>query len=384
MVYPYPVVILPNWGFQSMADCVHARKSVHWAVLLLFMLPTLFGLADFAAKQAFAQEGDAGAPPAAAGVPAEVPPPSADFAGEGGNSDSTAVDSSNTATETEGGLGSGLQGRLQQAERLAVAATSEGEAAKVVVAPPTQIDLLDLAIRGGWLMLPIAAMSLIVVAFGLERLLGLRRSKIVPHKLIAGLGRLASRPEGFDPRQAYRLCQQFPSAASRVIRTMLLKVGRPHNELEHAISEANDREATRLYTNVRWLTLAAGVTPLLGLLGTVWGMIQAFFRTANLPIEGGANRAEFLADGIYVALVTTFAGLAVAIPAAVMAHHFEGRILRLLRELDESLLGLLPQLEPYEGRLRLSREQLEQPDSQPVTPVVAGQPKARRRPATRK
>jgi len=222
---------------------------------------------------------------------------------------------------------------------------------------PERINLLFLMVKGGPLMLPIAAMSLLVVTFGVERFLGLRRRKVLPPRLINGLGKLAGQKGGLDPRKAYRLCQQHPSTAANVIRTMLLKVGRPHTELEHAVSEANDREAARLYVNVRWLSLAAGISPLLGLLGTVWGMIVAFFTTANLPT--GANKAQYLADGIYVALMTTFAGLAVAIPAAILAHLFEGRIQKLFRELDETLLGLLPQLERFEGRLRVSRDQLD-------------------------
>jgi len=107
-------------------------------------------------------------------------------------------------------------------------------------------------------------------------------------------------PGGFDPRKAYRLCQRFPSSAASVIRAMLLKVGRPHAEVEHAVAEASEREATRLYANVRWLTLAAAVAPLLGLLGTVWGMIDAFH---ELGAAGGQTGAGQLADGISKALV---------------------------------------------------------------------------------
>ena len=217
-----------------------------------------------------------------------------------------------------------------------------------------QINLLTLLLRGGYLMIPIGLMSFLVVTFGVERGLALRRQKVLPPELISSLGTLASQKGGLDPRKAYRLCQQHGSAAASVIKAMLLKVGRPHSELEQAVADASGREASRLYANVRWLALSAGVTPLMGLLGTVWGMIQAFFVTAHLPT--GANKAEHLADGIYIALVTTFAGLAVAIPAAVLAHLFEGRIQRLLLELDETLLGLMPQLERFEGKLRVSRE----------------------------
>jgi len=149
---------------------------------------------------------------------------------------------------------------------------------------------------------------------------------------------------------------------------MLLKVGRPQSEIEHAVIEASEREADRLYSNVRTLNLAAAVTPLLGLLGTVLGMIQAFFVTANM--EEKANKAEQLASGIYVALVTTFAGLAVAIPAAVFAHLLEGRIQSLLRDIDDLLFNLLPQVERYEGKLRVSREQLGESRQSVDTEVV--------------
>ena len=227
-------------------------------------------------------------------------------------------------------------------------------AGSAVAAGSGQINLLDLLVRGGYLMIPIGVMSLIVVTFGLERWLGLRRRRVLPPRLMRGIGRLAVEPEGFDPRRAYDLCQVHPSVAGRVIKAMLLKAGRPHAEVERAVRDASQREADRLYANVRWLSLAAGVAPLLGLLGTVWGMIQAFFATANLPT--GANKAEYLAQGIYVALVTTFAGLAVAIPAAVLAHLFEGRIQKLFRRLDETLGGLLSQMERFEGKLKVRHE----------------------------
>lgn len=257
------------------------------------------------------------------------------------------------------------QTQLQEADRLAEQALAEQPEAgektvEGVSAPPSslpKINVLDLAFRGGVLMIPITLMSVLTVIFGLERALGLRRRKVVPGALIRGLGTLVEEKRGFDPRAAYRLAQRFPSAAANVLKAMLLKSGRPLPEIEQTMKEATEREADRLYGNVRFLTLSAAVTPLLGLLGTVQGMIQAFFVTSHLPT--GADRAEMLAQGIYTALVTTFAGLCVAIPASILAHYFEGRIQRLLRELEESLLGLLPQFERFEGRLRWDRDQLQ-------------------------
>lgn len=214
--------------------------------------------------------------------------------------------------------------------------------------------LWQLFLQGGVLMWPIVAMSLVVLTFGIERLVALRGGRFLPAGLREGIGKLVA--GGFDPRKAYRLCQEFPSAAADVLGAMLEKVGRPVPEIERAAEIAKDREASRLYANIRPISLAVTVTPLLGLLGTVQGMIMAFYTTANL--EAGANRAAELASGIYVALITTFAGLCVAIPAAMIAHYLEGRILRGFRGVDDLVAAVLPQLERYENKGRLTAAQL--------------------------
>jgi biopolymer transport protein ExbB len=215
--------------------------------------------------------------------------------------------------------------------------------------------LWELFLAGGVLMWPIVAMSLVVLTFGIERLIALRRSRFVPRGFTAGLLRLAS--EGpFDPRKVYRLCQEHPSAAADVVRAMLERLGRPLPEIEHAVDVTKERDASAMYANIRPISLAVTVTPLLGLLGTVQGMILAFYTTANL--EAGANRAAELAQGIYVALITTFAGLCVAIPAAIIAHFLEGRILAGFRRVDGVVAGMLPQLERYENKGRMTPSQL--------------------------
>jgi len=225
--------------------------------------------------------------------------------------------------------------------------------------------LWELFLAGGFLMWPIVAMSLVVLTFGIERLIALRRSRFVPQGFAAGLLRLAS--EGpFDPRKVYQLSKQHPSAAADVVRSMLERLGRPLPEIEHAADVTKDRVASAMYANIRPISLAVTVTPLLGLLGTVQGMILAFYTTANL--EAGANRAAELAQGIYVALITTFAGLCVAIPAAVIAHFLEGRILAGFRRVDGVVAGMLPQFEKYENRGRVTPAQLA------AAPTPAGKP----------
>lgn len=254
----------------------------------------------------------------------------------------------------------GTAARLQQADQLAEQALTAPQPAAdepaAPIKPKPSINLWQLANDGGPLMYPIYAMSIMVVCFAFERMLGLRRRKLLPPALVRELGELSKRQGGVDPRAAFRACQRYPSSTATVLKTVLLKIGRPFAEMELTLKEANEREAARLYKNVRPIELSISIAPLLGLLGTVQGMIMAFFVTANADLH--ANKAEQLAQGIYVALVTTFAGLVVAIPAAMLAHYFEGRIQSSFRDSDELILGLLPQWERYEGKLRVSTRSL--------------------------
>ena len=109
---------------------------------------------------------------------------------------------------------------------------------------------------------------------------------------------------------------------------------------------------------------------MLGLIGTIQGMIMAFFVTSTG--EAHTNKAESLAQGIYIALVTTFAGLCVAIPAATLAHWFEGKIQKLFMEVEELLLGILPALEQFEHKLEIRRAAATPSAAppQPGTPLV--------------
>jgi biopolymer transport protein ExbB len=235
-------------------------------------------------------------------------------------------------------------------ERIVTAADMIPEAKPAAQPERPALNIFALAVAGGIFMFPIAGMSLLAVTMTIERFLALRKERVLPEELVSGLGAMAAVGGGFDPRQAYRLCQQFPSAAANVVRVMLLKVGRPLPEVESAVAHASQREADKLYANVRWINLAASLSTMLGLIGTIQGMIMAFHRLT--VIDAAADRTTALADGIYTALVTTFAGLAVAIPALLFSHYFEGRIQELFRQIDELTFHLLPQVEQYEGRVR--------------------------------
>ena len=237
-----------------------------------------------------------------------------------------------------------------------VAPQTDGDTSSAAADERRGINFLSLLTQGGWFMFPLLLLSLGVVTIGIERYLALRREKVFPPELIDQLSLLSQSEGGLDPRRAYQACQRYPSSAAYVLRSMLVKVGRPQLEIEHAINESSQREATRLTQMTSWLTLAAAIAPLIGLLGTVWGITQAFYDTTQLAeLNAGQNRGVALASGIYVALVTTMVGLMIAIPAAILSHFYENRIVQLLNEIEEMASNLLPQFERYEGQVRFTQ-----------------------------
>lgn len=222
-------------------------------------------------------------------------------------------------------------------------------------APDALPFVWDLAVQGGIFMIPIAICSIVVVAFGIERRTGLRKSRIMPQRLLIALQQLNQENIGIDPRQAYEVCQKHRSPLANVIQAAILKVGRPHSELEKAVEDAVSREADEMAQNIRPINVSASIAPLIGLLGTVQGMIMAFMVISTTTATGSAKGAE-LAQGIYTALVTTFAGLCVAIPAIILANMLEGRIERLLRGMEDVFNEILPLFERFEGKWRVIRK----------------------------
>lgn len=231
---------------------------------------------------------------------------------------------------------------------------------EAAVAPPRSdssgIDLLTLVARGGAFMIPIGIMSLMVVALSFEKFMSLRPDKVLPPELTNELEDLATPLDRFSPGAALQSCREHPSPASRVVTAMLLRTGQPLAEIERTAHEAMNREADQQASSIRWLTLAAAATPLMGLLGTVWGMIVAFHESTALTAD--RSRSEQLSEGIYTALVTTLSGLIVAIPAAMLALYLENRLAKLFHQIEEFAFRIAPALAPYAGLQRLDEDGL--------------------------
>ncbi len=191
-------------------------------------------------------------------------------------------------------------------------------------------NLWNIIREGGPLMLPIGICSLVLVAVVLERMAMLRRSRVIPRPFSQRfLQRL--RLGELSYQEALEICRQNGSPVAIVFAGALRKWGRPTVEIEQGVLDAGERAAAELRRNLRILNGVATVSPLLGLLGTVLGMIHAFNAVATADALG---RPELLAKGISQALLTTAAGLTVAIPALLAYLYFVGRCERLLAEID--------------------------------------------------
>jgi len=217
----------------------------------------------------------------------------------------------------------------------APAATPPGEGGRGAAAEPeadqpqepTVYELLE---QGGYIMYPIYLLSVIMVAFAIERAVSLRRRRIVPPRFILNLRTLVTaRPLDSDKIMTY--CQANPSPISRIFQAAAKRLKRPLPEIEKTIEDAGAREVRLLRRNCRVLSGVAYISPLLGLLGTVLGMIKCFSQVSTGEALG---KAERLAEGIYQALVTTAGGLTVAIPAAVLYLMFMAKIEKLVSEMD--------------------------------------------------
>ena len=191
-------------------------------------------------------------------------------------------------------------------------------------------DLIGLLLKGGVLMVPIAACSVVALAIIIERLWSLHRATIDTRKFMHAIRTVLRQNR---VREAVALCDKTDGPVARILRAGLLKYNRGKEEIREAIENAGHLEIPRLERHLSALATCANVAPLLGLLGTVWGMIKAFDQIQNL--KGQVNPSD-LAEGIGNALVTTAAGLTVAIPTLVVYNYLISRVENMIVEMEIS------------------------------------------------
>jgi len=220
----------------------------------------------------------------------------------------------------------------QAAAQTVAPAAGPADAAAALEALPEipSRNLFQIMRAGGLLMIPILFCSMLMTVFVFERLLALRRSRVIPKPFVK---RFLHQVESgqLDREQALDLCEQNSSAVSAIFAGAARKWGRPAVEVEQAVLDEGERAVNGLRKYIRVFNAVATITPLLGLLGTVFGMITAFNEIATSDAMG---RPELLAKGISEALLTTAFGLTVAIPSLASYLFFVSRVDQLVIELD--------------------------------------------------
>lgn len=186
--------------------------------------------------------------------------------------------------------------------------------------------MLEIVQSGGWLMVPILLCSIVAAAICVERLWTLQRSRIVPKNLLAQIWS-AVKTDELDSQKLRELRTSSP--LGQVLAAGVANTRRGRDVMKEAMEEAASQVSHDMERYLTSLGIIASISPLLGLLGTVVGMIKVF---TALMLEGAGN-ANVLAGGISQALITTAAGLSVAIPA-LMFHRF------FLRRIDELVVTM--------------------------------------------
>lgn len=174
------------------------------------------------------------------------------------------------------------------------------------------------------------AASILGVWSIIERLVVLRRRRVIPAVFVdTFLSQL--RTGRMDRLQALMLCQQNPSPMSEIFMHGVRKWGRPGVEVEQAVLDGGERQISQLRKGLRVLNGVSTLSPLIGLLGTVVGMIQSF---NDIATAGAMGQTETLAKGIAMALLTTAVGLLIAIPAMAAWLYLAGRVDSAVMEMD--------------------------------------------------
>jgi biopolymer transport protein ExbB len=205
-------------------------------------------------------------------------------------------------------------------------------------------DLVTYFQQGGITMYPLLVFSILTVTFIVERSLALKRATINSNELLSKVRKalLVSR----DVRAAIAVCEEYRGPVASVIKAALARYGHPREEIEKSIENAAVFEGGRLERGLMVLATSANISPMLGFLGTVTGMIKSFSALA----ASGLSNPGAVAAGISEALITTAAGLFIAIPAQLAYNYFISRVNRFMRDIEAAANILLETFAEMDGQ----------------------------------
>ena len=219
------------------------------------------------------------------------------------------------------------------------AATAPAEAA----ATTASMSVWDLCLKGGFIMIPLAILLVISIYIFIKRYIVIRRAD---REDATFMKRIKDYIHDGEIDSAKLLCKKNGTPYARLILKGISRIGRPMNDVLVAIENTGNLEIANLGKGLTWLATTAAGAPMLGFLGTVIGMVEAFFALAN---AGSSANISVLAGGIYEALVTTVAGLAVGIVALFAYNALVARINGVMKLLEGKTMEFMDLLnEPAE------------------------------------
>lgn len=219
----------------------------------------------------------------------------------------------------------------------AAAAVTATTPAATQAAEPVVKDLSvwDLTMAGGWLMIPLALLALVSVYIFFERVFAINRASRTD---AAFMEKIKNFIHNGEIDNAMQLCKDTNAPYSRMIEKGVSRIGRPMNDVLVAIENVGNMEIARLEKGFNWLATTAAGAPMIGFLGTVTGMVQAFFQLAS---AGSQSNVTILASGIYQALVTTVAGLIVGIIALFAYNYLTSRVNKVMNKLEGNTMEFM-------------------------------------------
>lgn len=207
--------------------------------------------------------------------------------------------------------------------------------------PPTeqQLDYIELVLKGGIIMIPIAILLVIGLYLTIERWLTIRKANKLDPSFMANVKDMVS---SGNIAGAKNLCQRTSTPIARMIEKGISRIGKPMKNIEVAIENVGKLEIYKLERGLATLATISGAAPMIGFLGTVTGMITAFFDMAK---SGNNVEIDTLAGGIYEALVTTVAGLIVGIIAYIAYNLLTASIERVIHKMEGAAVEFLDLLQ---------------------------------------
>ena len=210
-------------------------------------------------------------------------------------------------------------------------------AAQAGTAPAVATESLwDLTLAGGWLMIPLALLLVVSIYIFFERVFAINHVGKEDNK--AFMQQIRDHIHAGRIEEAQKLCQATNSPYGRMIAKGVARIGRPMNDVLVAVENVGNMEVANLEKGFSWLATTAAGAPMIGFLGTVTGMVQAFMALAK---AGTSANVTTLSQGIYEALVTTVAGLIVGIVAMFAYNYLTSRVSKVMNKLERSTMEFM-------------------------------------------